>query len=128
MTEWVSRQLELLRAQWPDLEYNQAGHWVRIRGWELPAGWEPSVVEIAFQIKEEADQPPYAFYVNATDIKHNGTLPGSWSPTPDQVCFSGTWSQFSWSPETWTPTADPAQGPTMVAFVRSFAVRFAEEA
>ena len=85
MTEWVARQLELLRAQWPDLEYDQAGHWVRIPGWELPPGWSPPMVDIAFQIKEAADQPPYAFYVNATDLKHNGNAPGNWSPSTDQV-------------------------------------------
>ncbi|MDE0775448.1 MAG: hypothetical protein OSB43_04145 [Nocardioides sp.] len=128
MTEWVALQLELLAAQWPDLEYNQAGHWAQIPGWELPAGWTPQVVDIAFQIKEEADQPPYAFYANATDIKHNANVPGNWSPTTDQVCFPGTWSQFSWSPETWVPTANPALGPNMVIFVRSFALRFAEGA
>jgi len=128
VTEWVARQLELLRAQWPDLGYDQAGNWVRIPGWELPAGWTPQVVDIAFQIKEEADQPPYAFYVNATDLKHNGNVPGSWAPTTDQVSFPGTWSQFSWGPETWVPTANPELGPNMVIFVRSFAVRFAEGA
>lgn len=128
MTEWVARQLELLRAEWPDLEYDQAGHWVRIPGWEFPAGWSPSVVDIAFQIKVEADQPPYAFYANATDIKCNDAVPGNWSPTTDQVRLPGTWSQFSWAPETWVPTANPALGPTMVAFVRSFADRFAEGA
>ena len=127
MTEWVTRQLELLRAQWPDLEYTQAGHWVRIPDWKLSAGWSPSTVDVAFQIRETVEAPPYAFYVNATTVTHNGAHPGNWSPGA-QVCFPGMWSQFSWAPETWTPTANPELGPNMVAFVRSFALRFQEGA
>jgi hypothetical protein len=127
VTEWVTRQLELLRAQWPDLEYDPAGHWVRIPDWHLPAGWEPSVVDVAFQIKESPDQPPYAFVISAPVITFEGSQPGSWS-TGAQVCFPGTWSQFSWAPETWTPTADPQRAPTMVAFARSFGNRFNEGA
>lgn len=127
MTEWVTRQLELLRFQWPDLEYDQAGHWVRIPDRHLPAGWMPSVVDIAFQIKDSADQPPYAFLVNTPVITHDGNQPGNWN-TGAQVCFPGTWSQFSWAPDTWIPTADPDRGPNMVAFVRSFTTRFDEGA
>lgn len=127
MTEWITRQLELLRAQWPDLEYNPAGHWVRIPDWHLPQGWEPAVVDIAFQVKESHEQPPYAFLVNAATITHNKSQPGNWA-TGVQVCFPGTWSQFSWAPETWTPTADPDLSPDMVAFVRSFNRRFEEGA
>jgi len=127
MTEWVARQIELLRAQWPDLEYNPDAHWVRIPNWHLSAGWEPAVVDVAFQIKESPDQPPYAFLVNATVITHNTNQPGNWV-TGAQVCFPGTWSQFSWAPETWTPSADPDRGPNMVAFARSFDSRFNEGA
>lgn len=127
MTEWVTRQIELLRAQWPDLEYIPAGHWVRIPDWRLPNGWVPAVVDVAFQLKESPDQPPYAFLVNTIDITHNGNQPGSWG-IGAQVNFPGAWSQFSWAPETWIPSADPNRGPSMVAFVRSFNNRFCEGA
>jgi len=127
VTEWVTRQLELLRAHWPDLEYNPAGQWVRIPNWHLPTGWDPAVVDVAFQIKESVEQPPYAFLVNATVITHNAKQPGSWGPGV-QCEFPGSWSQFSWAPETWTPTADPAREPSMVAFARSFDIRFNEGA
>lgn len=127
MTEWVTRQLELMRTQWPDLEYSPVGHWVRIPDWRLPAGWDPSVVDVAFQVKDSADQPPYAFLVNTAVITHDGNPPGNWS-TGVQTCFPGTWSQFSWAPDMWTPTADPDRGPNMVAFVRSFTTRFDEDA
>lgn len=129
MTEWVARQLELLRAQWPALAYDPAGHWVRIPDWRLPAGWEPSVVDVAFQIRESPDQPPYGFLVNTTAITHNTIPPGNWSPSASvRGNFAGAWSQFSWGPEMWTPTADPNRGPSMVAFVRSFDTRFNEGA
>jgi hypothetical protein len=127
VTEWVTRQLELLRAQWPDLEYVQAGHWVRIPHWRIPAGWEPPTVDVAFQIKDSPDQPPYAFMVNTDVLTYNGAPPANWSPGV-QSGFPGTWGQFSWAPETWTPTADPDRGPNMVAFVRSFHNRFNEGA
>jgi hypothetical protein len=127
VTEWVTRQLALLRTQWPDLEYNPAGHWVRVPSWHLPAGWDPSVVDVAFQIKDSADQPPYAFFVNAAVVTHDGKPPGNWN-TGAQAGFPGAWSQFSWAPHTWAPAAAPDLGPNMAAFVRSFANRFDEGA
>lgn len=127
MTEWVVRQLTLLRAQWPALEHIETGHWVRIPDWKLPSGWSPSVVDVAFQIKDAADQPPYAFCVNTADLTYDKSVPGNWNPTA-QVGFPGTWSQFSWSPETWTPTVNPELGPNMITFVRSFDLRFEEGA
>lgn len=127
MTDWVQRQVDLLRAQWPNLSYVDDGHWVLVPSWELPAGWTPTSVSVAFQIKPAVDQPPYAFYVDSADIKHDGKVPGNWQLAAG-VPFAGTWSMFSWSPETWVPTANPDHGPNMLAFAQSFGMRFAEGA
>ena len=127
MTDWVQRQISLLRTQWPNLSYAEGGHWVLIPAWELPAGWTPAVVDVAFQVKPAVDQPPYAFYVSAADVRYEGRAPGNWQAAAG-VPFAGTWSMFSWAPETWVPTVNPDHGPNMIAFVRSFGVRFAEGA
>lgn len=125
MTDWVAKQEDLLRTQWPDLSYSDAGHWVRLPTWKLPEGWSIATVDVAFQIRPDRETPPYAFYVNALDLTYNGTTPGNWT-TSAEVPFSGNWSVFSWSPETWVPTIDPDRGPNMLAFARSFDRRFAE--
>jgi hypothetical protein len=127
VTDWVTRQLELMRTQWPNLSYLDDGHWVRVPDWQLPHGWSLPTVDIAFQIKPAVDQPPYAFYVNSTDLKFNGKTPENWTMSAE-VQFPGAWSVFSWAPETWIPTANPNLGPNMLAFARSFANRFAEGA
>jgi hypothetical protein len=127
VTDWVTRQLDLLRTQWPNLIYLGDGHWVRVSDWQLPEGWSQPAVDIAFQIKPAADQPPYAFYVNSTDLKFNGRTPENWTASA-QVPLPGAWSAFSWAPETWIPTANPDLGPNMLAFARSFANRFVEGA
>ena len=127
MTEWVTSQLNLLSTQWPTLSYLDDGHWVLVPDWQLQQGWSLPTVDIAFQIKPGPDQPPYAFYVNSTDLKFNEATPGNWT-MPAEVPFPGTWSAFSWAPETWIPTADPDLGPNMLAFARSIASRFAEGA
>lgn len=127
MTEWVDQQLALLRTQWPDLTYLDDGHWVRVDDWVLPAGWAPTELNLAFQIKPTAGEPPYAFYVSSTDVAFNGQTPQSWTPAAS-VPFDGTWSVFSWAPETWIPTVNPHAGPNMLAFARSFSARFAEGA
>jgi hypothetical protein len=125
VTDWVNRQVEMLRTQWPNLSYQEGGHWVRIPNWQLPCGWSAPSVDVAFQVKEAVDQPPYAFYVNTADLKYNGNAPSNWTLSAE-VPFPGAWSVFSWAPETWIPTANPDLGPSMVAFARSFANRFEE--
>ncbi|GAB3047156.1 hypothetical protein GCM10027053_01210 [Intrasporangium mesophilum] len=127
MTDWVTKQVDLLRTQWPNLSYLDTGHWVLLPGWQLLDGWSVATVDVAFQIRPDRETPPYAFYVNTRELTHNGKTPENWTMSAE-VPFPGTWSVFSWGPETWVPTVDPDRGPNMLGFARSFQTRFAEGA
>lgn len=129
MTEWVTAQLELLRAQWPDLRYHEeaSGHWVLLPDWTMPDGWSIPKVDVACQIPAAPEQPPYAFYVNSQTLTFNGNQPEKWTASA-AVPFEGVWSVFSWAPEAWRPTVGADPGHNMLTFVRSFVDRLAEGA
>lgn len=115
----------MLRGCWPQLEYLDAGHWVRIPRYAVPPGiWTVQEVEVAFQIPEHLPgQAPYGFYVRpGLVLAADGSQPDNYT-YPAVTPFGGDWGKFSWSPVDWRPAAEPAAGSNMVDFVRSFAER-----
>jgi hypothetical protein len=128
VTEWVIEQLELLRTKWPDLTYHAdgSGHWVLLPGWPMTDGWSVPTVDIACQIPSTPEQPPYAFYVNSQALTFEGSQPSNWTQSA-AVPFTGSWSVFSWAPETWRATGVGVSS-NMLTFVRSFSDRLAEGA
>lgn len=122
MSTRVDTELALLRRHWPDLDYVEDGHWVRLPSRPVPAGWNHDVAKVCFWIPREAATPPYGFYVQPVlmlvtgDSKQAPTNYTAAASTP----FDGEWAMFSWSPLAWRPDADVARGDHMVHFVRSF--------
>lgn len=128
MSERIAQELTMLRICWPDLEYVEAGHWVRIPRYALPRGiWTVEAVEVAFQIPEQLPgQAPYGFYVRpGLLLAEDNSPPGNYT-YPAATPFGDGWGKFSWSPAEWRPAADPAAGSNMVGFVRSFSDRLRE--
>jgi hypothetical protein len=128
MSEHVSKQLELLRTAFPELEYLEADHWVRIEDRSVPAGWSAESVDVAFRIPADPGTPPYGFYVAPPITLANGRVPGNYTYPipPETVPFAGEWGLFSWSPANWRPHHDPAKGDNMLDFARSLSDRLAE--
>jgi hypothetical protein len=130
----IEQELALLRKYYPDVEHREHGgeDWFRIPLYPFPAGWQIGEVpiekdQLAFKIV--ATYPigePYGFAAPA-GINFKGTPPnnaGSAVSTP----FGNSWEQFSWSPDGWAPSSDPATGSNLLAWVRSFTQRLKEGA
>lgn len=127
MNERIRQELELLRRRYPDLEYKEEGQWARIPSYQLPAGWNRSSTEVAFQIPVgHPGTPPYGIYVPA-GLSFNGIRPDKYNePASTHPPFSGTWGMFSWSPADgqWRPTADLTTGSNLLNWVLGFGDRF----
>ena len=131
MQERVEAELELIREQFPDVEYRDEGRWVFIPSYDLPQGWNRDVTPVAFQINNgHPTDLPYGIYVPA-GILFDGNVPENYRElAKNSPPFGGSWGLFSWTPEegTWKPTADVRSGANLLDWVKSFRRRFAEGA
>ena len=125
--ERITQELELLRDVFPDLEYVEAGHWVRIPQYPIDDEvWGRASVEVCCQIPEQIPgQAPYGFSVRPGLALRNAqpiddyTYP---APTP----FGDDWGRFSWQLLVWQPKDDLVAGTNMVNFARSIGDRLRE--
>ena len=131
MKERIEKELELLRQQFPKLEYRDDGQWVRLPAYALPSGWSLQAPDVVFQIPAAfPGTPPYGFYVPA-GLRFNGQIPGNYTePAATQPPFHGSWGLFSWHVPNWRPTAtpDPVRGYSLLSWAKGFASRFEEGA
>lgn len=128
VAERIEAEVALLRRYYPDLEYVDAGHWVRIPAYPTGAGWNRATTDVAVQIP--AGYPgaaPYGIYV-PIGLLCNGAAPNNYTaPASNTPPFAGSWGVLSWAPaDGWRPTADLITGPNMLNFVRGFSGRFRE--
>lgn len=127
----VDAELEMLRKQYPRLEYDPAGHWIRIPDYALPEGWNLPATDVAFQIPNGyPGTEPYGIYVPA-GLQFKGASPTSYTvPASNKPSFPGTWGVFSWAPGdgVWRPTVELHSGPNLLNYARGFADRFREGA
>ena len=129
MKERIEQELALLRRHWPDLEYQEEGHWIRIPSYPLPVGWNRSVTDVVFQIPVSyPGTPPYGIYTPA-GLTFKDERPKDYvEPATQQLPFTGVWGIFSWTPVDgqWRPTADLLSGSNLLNWVMGFADRFRE--
>ena len=129
MTERIQAELQYLRTRFPDLEYVEAGQWVRLPRYGIPEGiWDRSEVAVAFQIPPgHPGQKPYGFWVSPRIrlISGQAIQNGGESSEPP---FSGEWFKFSWDVPEWRPTADLKQGDNMLNYALTLWSRLKEGA
>jgi len=125
----LDEELDLLRSNYPGLEYRQEGHWVRFPEYVVPVEiWGQSTVEVSFQIPERIPgQAPYGFFVRPHMTLRNQQPVGNYA-YPAQTAFGGDWGKFSWQLLVWEPSANVVAGTNMVNFARSIGDRFREGA
>ena len=129
MTERIEKELEVLRHEYPTLEFIENGLWIKIPKYPTPAGvWNRDESDVAFQIPPGyPGQAPYGIYVpTGIRLKGSGALPQSYNDSATVGGFSGAWGLFSWTPENWFAGADHMAGSNLLNFVRSFRERFSE--
>lgn len=126
MMERVLAELELIRSQYPDLEFREVDFWARIPDYPVPAGWGREHTEVAFQVPRDLfGQQPYGFWVHPPLEVPGGGVPSSTSG-PVATGFGEGWQQFSWAPDGWQPGPEPRSGSSLLDFVRSFGRRLVE--
>jgi hypothetical protein len=129
MTERIDQEVGLLKKYYPTLEVSADKMWILIPNYQLPTnmGWNKEVIPVAAQFPNGfPGAAPYGIYV-PSDLLINEEVPTNFEKKANQIPpFSGEWGIFSWSPETWRPTADVLTGSNMAIFARSFLDRFKE--
>lgn len=130
----LDEELALLRRRFENLAFRADGQWVRIPEFRIPEKlWQPSLVQIAFQVPLEPATAPYGFHARPLD----GELTALRLVTgqdilnythPTTTPWGNDWGTFSWALEAWEPSTPITQGTTMLDFARSIAGRFAEGA
>lgn len=132
MKDRIEAELQLLRRYYPDLEFRDDGHWIRIPRYLVPEGiWEQAEATVCFQIPMSGypGQAPYAFFVQpGLRLKSTGQKPNNYEEPASGVPFEGVWGKFSWTQENWRATADPVSGSNLLNFVGSFRDRLLEGA
>ena len=127
MQERINKELALIRQRFPDAEYREEGHWVRIPSYPMPEEWNRTATDVTFQIQNgHPGTPPYGIYV-PSGIQFQGSPPGNYKePADNQPPFDGTWGVFSWSlgDGQWRPAADVRKGSNLLNWVLGFAERF----
>ena len=129
MEDRITKESELLRRRFPQMQYSETGQWVMIPSYSLPDGWNRPVTSVAFQIPAGyPGTPPYGIYT-PSGLSYRGSVPKSYTePAPNQPPFPGPWAVFSWSPADgqWRATSDPIAGCNLLNWVIGFGVRFGE--
>jgi hypothetical protein len=129
MEQRIDTELALVRARFPEAEYQPDDHWVRIPSYGMPQGWNRPATDVAFQIPVGyPGVPPYGIYV-PSGLLFQGTAPGNYTdPCPTQPPFPGTWAIFSWAPADgeWRATAEANSGSNLLGWIAGFAARFRE--
>ena len=122
-------ELELLRSNFPELEYVADGKWVLLKNQDVVGeGWDHATVDICFQIPDQLPgQQPYGFYVHPALGRTDGATISNYA-FPAPTTFGPDWAKFSWQLLEWNPAADVIAGTNMVNFVRSFRDRLMEGA
>ncbi|MBW7932344.1 MAG: hypothetical protein H3C62_01775 [Gemmatimonadaceae bacterium] len=129
MQDRIDAEVAMLRARFPNLEYQREGQWMLIPRYGVPTGWSASETDAAFQIPVGyPGTPPYGIYV-PVGLTFDGQRANNYSePAPVQPPFGGCWGIFSWAPAdgAWRPTANPTAGSNLLNWALGFAERLRE--
>lgn len=131
----IKDELALLLRHFDAVEHAEANgeDWFRLPRYLLPAGWRIGTtavdeLPICFLVKGNfPGDAPYGFLAPA-GLNFNGATPNNTGGPPAAPPFSGEWLHFSWSVDNWAATGEVGKGSNLLAWVRSFMVRFNEGA
>jgi hypothetical protein len=129
VNERIERELQLLRTQFPALDYSADGGWILIPAFPLPSGiWARSDTALAVQFPPGyPGNPPYGFHVSPPLVLASGAAVQNASLSSEPP-YPGTWQKFSWSVPEWRATANLASGFNMLNYVHTIRARLAEGA
>jgi hypothetical protein len=128
MTERLQRDLDLVRARYPEMQFREDGQWIFLPRYPIATGWEHAAYAICFQIRAGyPDISPYGINVSPPPRGAGGQVPQSYVDTPDpKPPFDGSWGRFSWEIDGWKATPDLVSGSILLNYVESIRKRFEE--
>lgn len=128
MDHRIEEEVELLRTEWPELEYREGGRWVLLPGYSIPDTCVQDEADVAFQIKAgHPGDAPYGFYVRKPLDLADGDSFTNTTAVNDPP-FSGDWLKFSWQPEDWQPSANLRAGSNLYNWALTFRNRLEQGA
>lgn len=128
MDDRIRQEIELLKKEYPNLEWKTKDEivWIRIPEYRILKNlWNKDSVSVCFQIPPGyPGNAPYGFHVeDGLRVKETDQKPDNYeepAPTP----FDGAWGKFSWTHDnSWRATTDLNTGANLLNFVRSFQER-----
>ena len=128
MLDRRERELELVEAQFGELERATDLSWFVIKRLPLPSGWSHAATAILILLPPGyPETPPDNFYTEPDLTLAGGAEPGNASGTLD--LGGQRWRQFSWHFEDtneWRPHAEIERGHNLLTFVLGVQQRLAE--
>lgn len=126
MEERITKEIELLRAKFTNLQYGQNHDWIMIPDFPLPEGWNRRQTKLLFLIPPTYPHaPPDNFYVESGLKLNSGNPILNYSEGAD-VPIGGAWGCFSWHAETWHPSDNIGNGDNLLTFIRAVNIRLRE--
>ena len=130
MNDRIKQELELLKKEYPNLEFKEEGQWIFLPEYRLPIDiWNKDSTAVCFQIPAAyPGEAPYGFFIHSDLVtKDTNEKPTNAYTDPATTSFDGSWGKFSWQhDESWRPTSDLNSGSNLLNFVRSFQDRLKE--
>lgn len=126
MIDLRKRELELVAAEYGELDHGPNLDWVIVRRWRLPAGWNKKETRLLVTMPPGYPvTPPDNFYTDADLRLSDGRQPGNSSQA---VQLGESWLQFSYHLESgdWRPQANLLGGDNLLTFLVGVAARLAE--
>lgn len=125
----IGEEVGRIAQRYPGTEFKDG--WVCIPAYSLPPDWSRPCTPVAFPIEEGYPATrPYGLYV-PSDLLFKGRPPSNFNARAEkQPPFPGPWGVLSWEykQDGWKPGSHVGSGSTLLMFVESFALRFAEGA
>lgn len=121
----IERELELLKAQFPNAILSPQRDWVEVPDFSLPDNlYDREAVRVRMPLSPAyPDAAPDNFFVfPGLALRGGGTLDGYASCGK----FGEMWGQFSWHPRLWRAAAEIERGDNMATFFNSIRKRIEE--
>ena len=122
MRERLEQEFALLRVEHQDAQLGE--NWVLLPHYVLPRG-RFNLIETPLLFVVPLGYPntgPDNFFVSAALRLQNGAIAPGFNQNANSSSgvapVPGDWGWFSWHPQSWRPTANPADGDNLLTFLR----------
>jgi hypothetical protein len=124
MHERVQQEINLLKEEYPGLQYGQGLDWVLLPQYVLPLLYNIEQTPLLWLIPPGYPQTgPDDFFTDGDLRLKNGINPPSFNLGPNSSSgvapIPGNWGWFSWHPENWLPATTIEKGDNLFTFLRS---------